>query len=149
MSELRKRLLAVLLVRANRAVSTDLLADVLWGEDLPERPAKSLQVHMYRLRSALDRPDRLTGVRGAYQLEVGPSELDAAEFAGLHDDARMALADGDVDGAVAAWRAALGLWRGAPFADVDDGVVVGPEARRLAEARLIAAEELYEVELGR
>ena len=149
LSELRKRLLAVLLVRANRAVSTDLLADVVWGEDLPERPAKSLQVHMYRLRSALDRPDRLTGVRGAYQLEVGPSELDAAEFAGLHDDARMALADGDVDGAVAAWRAALGLWRGAPFADVDDGVVVGPEARRLAEARLIAAEELYEVELGR
>ncbi|HEY9411905.1 MAG TPA: BTAD domain-containing putative transcriptional regulator [Jiangellaceae bacterium] len=148
-SDLRRRLLAVLLVRANRAVSTDLLADVLWGEDLPEWPDKSLQVHVYRLRQVFDRPDRLVGVPGGYQLVVGPGELDAAEFAGLHDDARRARADGDLDGAVAAWRAALGLWRGAPYADVDDGVVVGPEARRLAEARLIAAEELYEVELGR
>lgn len=148
-SALRRRLLSVLLVRANRTVTTDVLAEVLWGETQPARPDKSLQVHVHRLRRVLDRPDRLVGVPSGYQLEVGPDELDVAVFGRLQGEARHARGAGDSDVAAAALREALALWNGAPYADVDDGLVVGPEARRLAEARLIAAEELYEVELAR
>lgn len=148
-SALRRRLLAVLLVRANRAVGADVLAEVLWGDALPERPDKSLQVHVYRLRQVLDRSDRLVGVPGGYLLEVAPDELDATEFARLLAGARRARESDDLDSAVASLREGLALWRGAPYADVDDGVVVGPEARRLAEVRLIAREELYEAELAR
>lgn len=148
-SDLRRLLLAVLLVRANRTVSSDLLADVMWGDAPPERPAKSLQIHVHRLRQVLDDPDRLAGVPGGYTLEVGPGELDAADFESIHVEARLARERGDLDAAIAASRAGLELWRGTPYADVDDGVVIGPEARRLAESRLIATEELYEAELAR
>ncbi|PSK91707.1 DNA-binding SARP family transcriptional activator [Haloactinopolyspora alba] len=148
-SKLRRRLLAALLTRANRTVGTEVLAEVLWGDDLPERPGKSLQVHVHRLRRVLDRPDRLVGVPDGYLLEIGAGELDAAEFRTLHADARPAREADDLDTVTATLRTALALWRGAPYADVDDPVVVAADARRLAEARLIAGEELYEAELAR
>ncbi|WP_238152456.1 winged helix-turn-helix domain-containing protein [Kribbella speibonae] len=62
-SELRRRLLAVLLVRANRSVAVDTLVEALWGPDAPQRPGSNLQLHVHRLRQVLDRPDRLRGVR--------------------------------------------------------------------------------------
>ena len=148
-SPLRRRILAVLLARANRAVSADLLGEVLWGEAQPERPDKSLQVHVHRLRQVLDRPERLARVPGGYLLAVRPGELDAADFERLHAEARDARLGDDLDAAAALFRDALACWKGSPFADVDDGVVVGPEARQLAEARLIVHEELYEVEFTR
>lgn len=150
-SELRRRLLAVLLVRANRTVAVDTLVDALWETEAPKRPASSLQVHIHRLRQVLDRPDRLRGVAGGYQLDVGPEELDASVFAGLHAVAREAAESGELEPAVARFREALALWRGAPYADIDEARLVAPEAKRLAEARMVAFEELYdaELELGR
>ena len=150
-SELRRRLLAVLLVKASRSVATDTLVDALWGTDAPQRPANSLQIHVHRLRQVLDRPERLRGVPGGYQLDVAPDDLDAFVFADLHSAARNAAESGDLDRAVAGFREALALWRGTPYADVDEAHLVAPEAKRLAEARMVAYEELYdaELELGR
>lgn len=148
-SAMRRRLLAVLLARANRAVSTDLLAEVLWGPDLPERPGKSLHIHVHRLRHVLDRPERLAATPGGYLLHVEPGELDSDEFDDLVAQARRAREAHDLDAATAILRAALDLWRGSPYFDVDDGVVVDVEARRLGELRMIAREELYEAELAR
>ena len=151
MSELRRRLLALLLVKANRQLTSDALIDALWETDAPQRPANSLQVHVFRLRQLLDRPDRLRAVPGGYQLDVGPDELDAFAFAGLQSEAREAAEAGDLHSAVAGFRAALALWRGAPYADIDESHLVAPEARRLAEAKLVAYEELFDAEfaLGR
>ena len=148
-SPLRRRILAVLLARANRAVSAELLAEILWREAQPERPDKSLQVHVHRLRQVLDRPERLARVPGGYLLEVGPDELDAAEFERLHAGARDARLGDALDLAVELFRDALACWKGSPYADIDDGAVVGPEAQSLSEARLIVHEELYEVEFAR
>lgn len=147
-SDLRRRLLAVLLVRANRAVPVGTLAEALWGAELPRSPSNSLQVHVHRLRQVLDRPERLRGVPGGYLLEVGPGELDAVEFTDLHTAARNAAAVGDLERAVSRFRSALALWRGTPYADVTEPRVVAAEANRLAEARLIASEELYDAELA-
>lgn len=148
-SDLRRRLLAVLLVRANRAVPTDLLAEALWGDDAPQRPGNSLQIHVHRLRQVLDSPERLVSVAGGYHLTVGVDELDADNFARLQAEARRTAMSGELDVAVAQFREALELWRGAPYADVAEAEVVDPEARRLAEARLVAYEELFEAELAR
>ncbi|MEU4607369.1 BTAD domain-containing putative transcriptional regulator [Kribbella sp. NPDC023972] len=147
LSELRRRLLAVLLVRANRPLTISTLADALWPDDAPQRPANSLQVHVYRLRQVLDHPERLRGVSGGYQLDVGPDELDAFVFADLHSAARNGAETGDLQSAVAGFREALALWRGTPYADVDEAHLVAPEATRLAEARMVAYEELYDAEL--
>ncbi|MEU4607372.1 BTAD domain-containing putative transcriptional regulator [Kribbella sp. NPDC023972] len=148
-SELRRRLLAVLLVRAGRPVPTEVLADALWGTAAPQRPGNSMQVHVYRLRQILDSPDRLLSVPGGYLLNVGPDELDADIFSRLHDEARRTAQSGDLDQAVSRFREALGFWRDAPYADIDEAEVVAPEAKRLAEARLVAYEELFEAELAR
>lgn len=147
-SDLRRRLLAVLLVRAGRVVPTDVLVEALWGTGSPQRPAASLQIHVHRLRQALDGSDRLVSVSGGYQLNVGPDELDAQIFGRLHDEARQAATDRALDSSVVLYRQALELWRGQPYADVDETTVVVPEAKRLSESRLIACEELYEVELA-
>ncbi|GAA1696618.1 BTAD domain-containing putative transcriptional regulator [Kribbella yunnanensis] len=147
-SELRRRLLAVLLVRANRAVPVETLAEALWGDEPPNSPSNSLQVHVHRLRQVLDRPERLRGVPGGYLLEVGPDEFDAVEFTDRHTAARNAVAAGELERAVPRFRSALALWRGTPYGDVTEPRVVAAEANRLAEARLIAYEELYDAELA-
>ncbi|MEU4391664.1 BTAD domain-containing putative transcriptional regulator [Kribbella sp. NPDC023855] len=144
-SELRRKLLAVLLVRAGRPVPTEVLAEALWGASAPQRPANSMQVHVHRLRQVLDSPDRLIRVSGGYQLCVQSDEVDAEVFDRLHDEGRRTA---DLDGAVALFREALGLWRGAAYADVDETEVVAPAAQRLAETRLTAYEELFEAELA-
>jgi DNA-binding SARP family transcriptional activator len=108
-----------------------------------------MQVHVYRLRQTLDSPDRLLSVPGGYLLNVGPDELDADIFSRLHDEARRTAESGDLDQAVSRFREALGVWRDAPYADIDEAEVVAPEAKRLAEARLVAYEELFEAELAR
>ncbi|WP_433010710.1 AfsR/SARP family transcriptional regulator [Kribbella sp. CA-294648] len=148
-SELRRRLLAVLLVRSGRPVPAEVLAEALWGASAPQRPGNSMQVHVHRLRQVLDSPDRLISVSGGYQLCVQPDEVDAEIFGRLHDEGRRTAESGDLDGAAALFREALELWRGAPYADVDEPEVVAPAAQRLAESRLVAYEELFETELAR
>jgi DNA-binding SARP family transcriptional activator len=46
----QRSLLAVLLLHANQVVSADRLIDELWGDAPPPTAAKSLQVHVSRLR---------------------------------------------------------------------------------------------------
>ncbi|WP_020392288.1 AfsR/SARP family transcriptional regulator [Kribbella catacumbae] len=148
-SELRRKLLAVLLVRAGRPVPTEVLAEALWGASAPQRPGNSMQVHVHRLRQVLDSPDRLVSVSGGYQLCVQPDELDAEVFCRLHDEGRRTAESGDLDGAVALFREGLELWRGVPYADIDETEVVAPAAQRLSETRLVAYEELFDAELAR
>ncbi|MFB6719701.1 BTAD domain-containing putative transcriptional regulator [Kribbella sp. NPDC056345] len=148
-SELRRKLLAVLLVRAGRPVPTEVLVEALWGASAPQRPGNSLQVHIHRLRLVLDSPDRLVSISGGYQLCVRPDELDADEFGRLHDEGRRTAGSGDLEQAVAILREALALWRGAPYAGIADTEVVASAAQRLAETRLVAYEELFDAELAR
>src|SRR5919106_185024 len=48
-----RAVVALLLLSANRVVSSERLADDLWGEHPPEGAAHGLQVHLSRLRKAL------------------------------------------------------------------------------------------------
>ena len=49
----QRALLAVLVLHANETLSTDRLIDELWGEHPPATAAKTVQVHVSRLRKAL------------------------------------------------------------------------------------------------
>src|SRR5919199_3672608 len=75
-----RAVLAVLLLRANEPVSAERLAVALWGEDAPAGAAKTVQVHVSRLRKALGDPDLLTTTPGGYRLRVRPGELDVERF---------------------------------------------------------------------
>ena len=56
-----RSLLALLLLNANQVMSADHLIDALWGDQPPATAAKSLQVHVSRLRKQLGTPGSSRG----------------------------------------------------------------------------------------
>jgi predicted ATPase/DNA-binding SARP family transcriptional activator len=144
-------LLAVLAVRANRAISSDALIDALWGEErLGAR--KRLQMTVMRLRQALapldtDDGPALRTVGGGYLLVLAPGELDAEAFQSQLEEGRAALRDGAPALASELLSAALALWRGPPLAEVYYEEFAQTEIRRLEELRLLGLEARAEAEL--
>ncbi|WP_158102912.1 AfsR/SARP family transcriptional regulator [Lentzea kentuckyensis] len=143
---LQRTLLGVLLARANQPVPVDVLTDALWGDRPDPRAAQKLQLHVHRLRGVLDTPERLSFDAAGYQLRARQEEIDAERFEALVK-AGVAASEQEPQRAIELLRAALTLWRGDPFADVEVPVLAD-WARRLAEGRLAAVEALYEAELA-
>jgi DNA-binding SARP family transcriptional activator/tetratricopeptide (TPR) repeat protein len=143
-----RAVLAVLLLHANEPVSAERIALALWGEDAPAGAVKTVQVHVSRLRKALADADVLTTEGTAYRLRVRPGELDAHTFDQLVAEGREALAAGDAEGAAAALRDALSLWRGPPLHELASLPFAPPEIERLEEQRLAALEARVEADLA-
>ena len=75
----QRALLALLLLHANEAVSTDRLIDQLWGESRSTSATKVLQNYVSKLRRLLGEGVLIT--RGhAYELRVESGELDLDRF---------------------------------------------------------------------
>ena len=147
--ERQRALLALLLVHANELVTTERIADELFGTGSAERASNAVYVAISRLRRALgDGGGVLRTCRGGYKLEVEPAQLDAIEFQRLLDEGRELLAGGEPAAALARLRAGLDLWRGAPLADLTLIDCLQPEARRLEELRLLAEIERIDAELA-
>jgi DNA-binding SARP family transcriptional activator len=146
----QKLLLAMLLLNANKVVSSESLIDVLWGDDPPETARKALQMHVSQLRRALadgragDESVIATRSPG-YRLEIGASTLDLTRFERELAEAKDARSPSDV---AASLRAALDLWRGPPLADVVRGEALRAEAARLEERRLSAVEDRIDADLA-
>ncbi len=131
----QRTVLAVLLIEPAGMVSADQLVDRVWGADAPPRARQTLHTYLSRLRGLLaDAGGPVLSRRSqSYRLDVEASAVDLHQFRALSARARQAADD---EGAAALWRAALELWRGAPFADVESdwlrGVGEGLEAERFA-----------------
>ena len=145
------KLLAFLLLNANRAVSADALVDAMWG---PSRDggAKRLQMAIARLRKALEPLGTANGnvlrtVSGGYRLAVAPGELDADLFAERVRDSRLALEEAKPARSSELLTEALELWRGPPLAEVAFEDFAQGEIRRLEELRLVALETRIEADL--
>ena len=151
-----RALLAHLVARACRTVSSDELIDTLWGEAPPRTAAKALQNHVLRLRNILE-PNRdgspvlLVTDGSGYRLNVADDAIDARRFERLADLGRRALQEGRVEAAAATLSDALELWRGPAYAGLESTAFGGSEARRLEELRLIALEDRVaaDLDLGR
>ncbi|GAA2883605.1 BTAD domain-containing putative transcriptional regulator [Pseudonocardia halophobica] len=134
----QRRLLAALALRLDEPVPVDLLAELVWGATPPADPAGAVQTNVARLRRLL--PPGLvveTTPRG-YRLRADRTAVDAAAFTDLLDGL---AADGhDPAARLAVLDAALALWRGRPFADLDHPTVE-PEVARLDELHRHAVEE--------
>src|SRR3954465_718779 len=117
------RLLACLLVNANRAMSDDQLGEALWGDADPRGALKRLRVAIARLRKTLDGEvpageSRLQTTAGGYLLRVAAGELDADVFQARIEQGQRALERGDAAPAAEMLGEALALWRGPPLAEV-------------------------------
>jgi DNA-binding SARP family transcriptional activator/class 3 adenylate cyclase len=128
----QRALLAMLLVHANRVVSTDRLIDALWEDDPPEGAQKALQVHVSGLRKVLGR-ERVQTKAPGYLIRVYDGELDLDRFRDLEGEGKPAEA--------------LSLWRGPPLDDFACQRFAQAEIARLEELRLACVEELIEQDL--
>lgn len=133
--------LAALAVHPGDVVSAEVLADVLWGEQVPPSWPKVVQGCVVRLRKVLGIHAIETLPLG-YRLAVPLDEIDAQRFERAVGRARELLAAGDAERSALVLGDALTLWRGRPLADLDGWDVGRIEAGRLEELRH-TAEELY------
>ncbi|GAA3445136.1 AfsR/SARP family transcriptional regulator [Planomonospora venezuelensis] len=141
-----RTLLAVLLLRANTAVSADELLETLWEEDRPPSARANLQSYVSELRKLLGGGIALAA--DGYLLTVDEDGYDAARFRALAGSGQRALAAGRSAEAAHHLAGALALWRG----DLVDGLPLPqwlwPERAALEEARLSAYEDLARARLA-
>jgi DNA-binding SARP family transcriptional activator/WD40 repeat protein len=141
-----RALLAHLLMQVGRVVRIDSLVDALWGEDPPTSASNTLQSYVSRLRKQLG-STRIESRGGGYLLHAETHEVDALRFEELVAEGRS-VADTQPEQAAVWLREALQLWRGRPYADVADGLTLGPEITRLEELRLAAVEDRIQADLA-
>jgi DNA-binding SARP family transcriptional activator len=134
--DLQRRLVAALLLHANRPLTTDAVADLLWGDALPHDIAGAVQTHVSRLRRILP-VDALEYREGGYCLDVSDDDLDSDRFDRLVTEGIQARCDLP-HAAIEALDTALALWRGAPYMEFVDWDAARAEASRLEELRLLA-----------
>jgi predicted ATPase/DNA-binding SARP family transcriptional activator len=140
-----RALLAVLLLNANEAVSSDRLLEALWGEHAPESGAKALQVRVSQLRKALGPAGSVLVTRApGYLLALEGEQLDLSRFERLVAEADQA----DPPLAAVKLREALALWRGPPLADLAYESFAQPAIGRLEELRLVALEKRVDADLA-
>ena len=138
----QRALLTLLLLRANEAVSTERLVDLLWGEHPPRTATTSLQNAVSQLRKLLG-PGLLHTRANGYVLEVDGSQLDLARFEQLVREARTV----EPPERAVLLRRALELWQGSPLADVELETFAQSEIHRLEDLRLAALEERIAADL--
>lgn len=147
----QRAVLATLLLRPNKAVSTTRIAEALWGDDPPGSAVGVLRTYVSRFRRLLGAHPGVRLVRQApgYALEVDPDWVDAWCFEQLVAQGRQALASGHPAAAVTALDRALGLWRGEVLADLTENrELFRADEMRLGQLRLAAAEDRMEAELA-
>ncbi|MBN6058174.1 AAA family ATPase, partial [Nonomuraea sp. RK-328] len=132
-------LLAVLAMHGRAGLSDERLVEELWPDEAPANPTKALQVVVSRTRAATS-ADAVERIPRGYRLGLSAGQVDALLLGALVEQARAALAEGDM--ALARRRAeeAMALMAGG----VDGATGALAELRdvaagRVAEARRVAA----------
>lgn len=152
-----RKVLALLLVRANRVLPVDTISAELWGDDPPASAQTTIQTYVMQTRRMLAqtlgicpaevaRTIVLT-VSGGYQFQVSPGDLDLHEFDRYTAEGRRALDDEDYPRGSALLGQALSLWRDSALVDVKHGPVLAMEVQRLEEQRLAIWKDRIDAEL--
>lgn len=147
----QRAVLALLALKAGTVVPRWRLVDALWGQEPPRTAIKSLHSHVARVRQALagcGLPDVVVTKESGYALMLEADVVDAWRFEDCARRGHEALANGDVDGAVARLRDGLALWRHeVALADAEVTGWGAAEADRLSEVRLTAVEDWWDARL--
>lgn len=147
-SRLQQVLLAMLLIRRGGVVSVPTLADALWPARQPATVARSLQIHVHRLRRLLGDAGAVQRRPPGYACGLPPACVDVYQFEELAQRGRAALVRGDETTAAELLRQAVAMHRGPAFQGLDDIDELALESRRLDELRLAALEDRFSAELA-
>lgn len=140
----QRRLLAALAAHLGRTVEVDRLVDLVWVDDVPADPAGAVQTNVARLRRLLPDGLRLVTTPEGYRLEADRATVDVTAFV---DHLAAAAATDDPGARRVRLDAALALWRGTPYGELDHPALA-PEVARLTELRAGAVEQHAEVLLA-
>jgi len=140
--------LAILLLHSNSVVSVDDLADALYAGAAPVTAVTQVQRQISELRKAVGSESVIETRSPGYLIRLAPDQLDLHRFERLTGEASRALADGEVQPAADLLREALGLWRGAPLADLAYESFAQAAIERLREIRVGALELRIEADLA-
>jgi DNA-binding SARP family transcriptional activator/nucleotide-binding universal stress UspA family protein len=140
--------LAILLLNANRVVSVERLADDLYSGAAPVTAVTQVQRQISELRKALGFASVIETRSPGYVIRLSAGQLDLDHFQLRAEEAGRALARGEARSAADLLREALGLWRGAPLADLAYESFAQTSINRLGELRLAALEQRIDAELA-
>jgi DNA-binding SARP family transcriptional activator/predicted RNA-binding Zn ribbon-like protein len=139
-------LLALLLLRAPRAVTTARLINLLWNGEAPASARGTVHTYVGRLRARLTPYGvQLATRQDGYAVEPGEHTVDAEEFRRL---VRQAETAGEPAERLRCYDEALALWQGPLLADVADDVLRDRVGGHLTELRLTALEQRAETQLA-
>ena len=142
----QRALLALLLLNANRVVSTERLIDDLWADSPPSTARATLQVYVAGLRKALNHGGSSLRTRSpGYVLEVEAGSLDLERFTQLCTDARGSAVP---EHRAALLHEALGLWRDDPLPELRTEPFSSTAVAQLDQLRLGALEERIDADLA-
>jgi DNA-binding SARP family transcriptional activator len=142
--------LVFLLLHEGRSVSTDALADALWGEAAPRTARGTLRTYVHRLRRVLEADDEnpvIVSVGSGYAIDVDPKMVDLGLFQHLVDTARTTREQGKPAEAAELLQEGLKLWGTTPLAGIQ-GEYIDDERARLHRLRIGALEELLDMQLS-
>ena len=142
----QRALLAILLINANRVVTTDYLVEALWPARPPGKPLTAIQGYVSALRKMLAREAIVTEPAG-YRLPLQAEALDLLRFDALAQKGRSALDQKRAVDAAAALTDALSLFSGAPLADFTYENWALTEIERIQESRCACLEDRIEADL--
>ncbi|WP_078590555.1 AfsR/SARP family transcriptional regulator [Streptantibioticus cattleyicolor] len=144
-------LLATLLARGNRVVSTEQIIAEIWGESPPRQATAAVHVYISQLRKLLTVP------RGAehpvvtrapgYMINLQGEETDLDVFRARLGQGRACQARGDHLAAAGHFESALSLWRGPVLGDLRGGLILDGFALWLEKLRLECTELLADSNL--
>ena len=120
-------LLALLLIERGRPVSVDRLVEALWPTEPPDGAPATVRAYVSKLRASIGPNAPITNSPAGYALDVPEDRVDAFRFERLAIEGRDALDGGATRRAAERLRAALGLWRGEPFAGLADEATLRTE----------------------
>ena len=145
----QRAVLAILAIHANRVVSLDRLADLVWAGEPPRSAVATLQSYVSHLRRALSgSPLAIESRRPGYVLLAPADAIDVSRFERLVEQAREAVSGARPEDATALLTEALGLWRGAVLSDFAYEPFAEGEIARLENLRMVAVELRVEAELA-
>jgi DNA-binding SARP family transcriptional activator len=134
-----RALLAILLLTPGEVVSSERLADGIWGDHAPPSAHHLVQVYISQLRAALDGSAAIVTREPGYLIDVEPSRIDAWRFERLVEDERATESRAPQD-TIRALEEALALWRGPALADTRLEGAAAVEVARLDGLRLTSIE---------
>jgi DNA-binding SARP family transcriptional activator len=143
----QQRLLAMLLLDANRVVSASGLIDAMWEDEPPATASRQLHNAVAAIRRSFGTAKHLVVKEGpGYRLQVDPQDIDAHRFTTIIARASAAAAEGRTTAAMELLEAGLALWEGPALSGLNSPVL-DIVAAKLEEKRLSATELLIGLRL--